>query len=700
MEPFLSATACMVGGSAPLLGAQMPQILGACLGTGHLLQSLRAAGSRRFQTSAARPAAPAVQEGIETVTVKVNSRPVTVAKDSSILTACEALGVGPACATPVWDGMEITTDSAKVKESVRGVLALMQANHPADCMTCDMNGRCEFQASRALGWLYGSCFRQNSSLPKEDLTARYNVKDMLPKLKEFSKEWEEDVQGHYQQYHDQSDAAITIDFEKCLKCGRCVSVCGLIQDMNVLGMQGRSRHRHPGVLTEAMDLSKCIECGQCSAICPVGAISERSEWREVLDQLESRRKTMIIMMAPSIRVAVGEELGLAPGAVTTGQIATAQRMLGFEYVFDANFSADLTIMEEGTELLKRLRKKWGLELPAEPAGEGHSHAHEEGPLPMFTSCCPAWINMVEKEYPELIPNLSSCKSPMAMMGAVVKHYMAAKLGKKPEDICLVGVMPCTAKKQEAERQEHRQEGEGQHVDYVITTREFGHMLRAKHIPLGSLEEGVFDDPLGQGSGAAVIFGNTGGVMEAALRTAYELAAGQPLPKLEVNAVRGLKGIKEATITFPDTAPQGVAGRELRVAVASGIGFARQLLDRMDKGEAQYDFVEVMSCPGGCVGGGGQPKTHDPLAVAKRAQAIYSIDERSTVRKSHENPSIQKLYAEFLGAPGSNLSHELLHTTYTDRSHRTFPAYSHHERQVDVADEATKSLPHHATTQKS
>ncbi|EFN55045.1 hypothetical protein CHLNCDRAFT_24040 [Chlorella variabilis] len=611
-------------------------------------------------------------------TIHINGHTVSVPEGTSILTAATQLGIHiptlcthprlpttpgtcrlclvevaggalkPACATPVCHGLEVTTDSPQVKDSIRGVLALLKANHPADCMTCDVSGRCEFQARP--GFWGGAWAGQRMACPRQ--------RPMLPML------------GC-----------------RCLKCGRCVTACGLVQEMDVLGMKGRSRERHPAVLTEAMDLSKCISCGQCAVMCPVGAITERAEWREVEDQLDAKRKAgrgagraglMVCVTAPAVRVAIGEELGLAPGTITTGQMVAAQRQLGFDYVFDVNFGADLTIMEEGTELLQRLRHAWGLDLPAE--GSGGAGA---GPLPMFTSCCPGWVTACEKSFPELLPHLSTCKSPQQMMGAVVKSHFAAKLGKRAQDICLVSVMPCTAKKYEAERGEMVREGEGPDVDYVITTREFGRLLRERHIPLASLPESAFDNPLGEGSGAGVIFGNTGGVMEAALRTAYELAAGQPLPKLEEEAIRGLRGIKQATVTLPPTAPAGMASRQLRVAVASGIGQARHLLERMHTGHSpHFDFVEVMACPGGCVGGGGQPKSADPLVLLKRMGAVYSIDERSAIRKSHENPSIQKLYkacAEFLGEPGGSLSHQLLHTTYINRSTASQPTYTAFQR---------------------
>lgn len=620
--------------------------------------------------------------------VTINSKPIQVPEGTSILHAATQLGLYiptlcthprlpttpgtcriclveqggrlvPACATPVTDGMEVETDTPAVKDSIRGTLALLKANHPLDCMNCDADGRCEFQT----------------------LIKRYNVGDEIPSLRSLHHEWDDEVQSDFEALHltttghdGPTTAAIDIDLEKCLKCGRCVTACGLVQEMNVLGWQGRGQDRHPAVLSEALDLSKCIECGQCSSVCPVGAIKERSEWRAVLDELESKRKVMVAMTAPAVRVAIGEEVGQGPGAVNVGQMVSAQRELGFDYVLDVDFAADLTIMEEGTELLQRLQSAWGL-----------ASQEQAGPLPMFTSCCPGWVTLVEKSYPELIPNLSTCKSPQQMMGAVVKRHFAFKLGIKPEDMCLVSFMPCTAKKHEAEREEQLRKGELHDVDYVLTTREFGHLLRTKNIPLASLPESNFDSPLGASTGAAVIFGATGGVMEAALRTAYEVVSGQPLPKLEVDEIRGLRGVKEAVVKLPGNAPEGVAGKEIRVAVASGIGNARHLLQAMEEGSAPtYDFIEVMACPGGCIGGGGQPKTQDPAAVLKRMGAIYSLDQRSALRKSHDNPEIQKLYEEFLKSPGGELSHELLHTRYTDRSHQTLPAYSVGERRADQA----------------
>lgn len=384
----------------------------------------------------------------------------------------------PACATPLADGMDILTNTPAVKENVTGLLKLLKARHPKDCMTCDVAGRCEFQ----------------------DLLSRYNIGEMGATLRHKTHEWDDEIQfeGDEEQM-DASPGAIHIDLEKCLRCGRCVTACNAIQNMGVIGMVGRGDHRHPAPEAPKIEASQCIECGQCSVICPVGAIVERSEWREVLDELEYGKKVMVAMTAPAVRVAIGEEVGLAPGSITIGQMVTGLRDIGFDKVLDVDFAADLTIMEEGTELLGRLSAAWGLTEPNE----------HTGPLPMFTSCCPAWITMVEKSYPELIPHLSTCKSPQQMLGAVVKHYYAEKLGVKAENLCLVSIMPCTAKKSEADREEMKRSDEVRDVDYVLTTRELGHIFRHKRVPLASLSESSYDSPLGESSGAAILFGATG-----------------------------------------------------------------------------------------------------------------------------------------------------------------------------------------------
>lgn len=406
-------------------------------------------------------------------------------------------------------------------------------------------------------------------------------------------------------------------------------------------------------------------------VCDSAPVAAGPHWQQALDDIASGNKVTVVQVAPAVRVAIAETMGLGPGEVSTGQLVAGLRKLGFNYVFDTLFGADLTIMEEGTELLHRLQEHL------------EQHPDKDAPMPMFTSCCPGWVNMVEMDYPELIPHLSTAKSPQAMFGAVVKTYWAEKMGIKPEDICLVSVMPCVAKKYEAQRPEmanyiskdQPDHGEGHHhlkveegaphVDHVITTRELGAMIRLERIPMASLKPEAYDDPMGIASGAAVLFGNTGGVMEAAVRTVYSVVTGHSMPRLELDQVRGMTGIKEATLSLQPK--EGGPSKQVRIAVANGIANAKALLKKIQAGEAQYEFVEVMTCPGGCIGGGGQPRSKDPLAILKRMQSVYNIDEAATIRESHANPDIQRLYKEYMGQPCSEKSHALLHTTYRDRS---------------------------------
>jgi NADH-quinone oxidoreductase subunit G len=516
----------------------------------------------------------------------------------------------PACTTKVYDGIKINTNSERVENAVKFNLSLIMANHPNDCMYCEADQRCELKR----------------------LVQKYNIRPVF-KVSDLP-----DV-------FDDSSPSIQRDLSRCIKCQRCVRVCSEIQGMNIYSMIERGYKTIPQT---AFDMpvyeTNCISCGQCAYLCPVGAIYETPDWRKVLKILDKKdNKILVAQTAPSVRVAIGEEFGMEPGSVSTGKMVAAIRRLGFDYVFDTNFAADLTIMEEGTELIGRIK--------------------DGGPFPMFTSCCPGWINLLEKEYPEFINNASSAKSPQQMMSPIVKTYFAKKIGVDPEDIIMVSIMPCTAKKDEITRPQQKiklEDGrEIKTTDYVITTRELAKLIKMKQINFIGLDDEDFDNPLGTSTGAAAIFGVTGGVMEAALRTAYELITNKKLPKLEFNAVRGLDGIRETEID--------IEGKKLKVAIAHGTANVKKLLDDIRDGVRYYDFIEIMACPGGCIGGGGQPKSLDPDILKKRASAIYSIDELSTLRRSHENPDIQKLYEEFLEKPNSHIAHELLHTYYTDRS---------------------------------
>jgi len=516
------------------------------------------------------------------------------------------------CTTPASNGMKVTTDSSKVKESVKWALSLMRANHPNSCMTCDANGRCEFQ----------------------ELLYRYDIQEPFP-TKTVPKD---------NNYDDDSSPAIRRAMDKCVKCGRCVRMCQLVQNINVLGFENRGVAEVPSTLAnQPLSFTQCIECGQCASVCPTGAITERSDVTRVLELMGSKRdKIVIAQTAPAVRVALGEEMNMAAGQATVGQMVAGLRRLGFDYVFDTDFSADLTIMEEGSELLDRLEKG--------------------GPFPMFTSCCPGWVSFVEKMYPEYCNNLSTARSPQQMMGSMIKSYFAKKLNVKAEDIVVVSVMPCTAKKFEATRPEFAKDGV-KDVDIVLTTRELGHLMRLKKVPLGSLPPSDYDKPLGLSTGAAVIFGASGGVMEAAVRTAYEVSVGKPLPSLDLHDFRGFAGIKQTTAELVKKNGEKV---KVRLAVCNGIANARLAIEKMKSGEAMWDFIEVMTCPGGCIGGGGQPKSLDPAAIRKRMETIYGLDAESPLRKSHENPAVAELYKDFLGKPLSHLSHDLLHTHYHAR----------------------------------
>jgi NADP-reducing hydrogenase subunit HndD len=526
------------------------------------------------------------------------------------------------CSTPATDGMKVHTNNRRVRESRRMVVELLLSEHEGDCQTCNRSEDCELQAlARSMG------------------------------IKEITYAGAKPVRKS-----DSSTPALVRDMGKCIACRRCVTVCSQVQGVVGLWPQHRGFKTVIGPAF-GQDLSEvvCIQCGQCAAVCPVGAISERDQIDEVWAALDDPTKTVVVQTAPAIRAALGECFGYPPGTLVTGKMVSALRRLGFDAVFDTNFAADLTIMEEGTELLARLKTALVDKKPVA--------------LPMMTSCSPGWIKFVEHYYPDMAGNLSTCKSPQQMFGAIAKTYWAGKIEKRPEDIFVVSVMPCTAKKFEAQRPEMNSSGV-RDVDVVLTTRELGRMIREAGIDFRSLPDEEMDAPLGLSTGAADIFANTGGVMEAALRTAYEIVTGRPLPfgNLHVAPVAGLEGIKEASLVIEGTLPDWrfLEGVTLNVAVAHGLGNARTVLERVKSGQAAYHFVEVMTCPGGCIGGGGQPRVTTNEVRKARIAAIYKEDEGRPLRKSHENPAITQIYAEFLGKPLGEKSHHLLHTHYEKR----------------------------------
>ncbi|MDA3923790.1 MAG: NADH-dependent [FeFe] hydrogenase, group A6 [Kiritimatiellae bacterium] len=527
-----------------------------------------------------------------------------------------------ACSTPVSEGMVIHTHSTQARMARRNVVELLLSEHDGNCQTCDRGTDCEL---RALAEEMGI-----TDLPYEGVKITPHIDDSTPGL--------------------------VRDNAKCIKCRRCVTVCNEIQGVGALFPQGRGFDTVIGpAFTRDLAEVACVQCGQCAAVCPVGAITEKNNIQDVWAAIENPDIHVVVQTAPAIRAALGEEFGYEPGTRVTGQMTAALRRLGFDSVFDTNFSADLTIMEEGTELLTRLKKALV--------------DKEDVALPMFTSCSPGWINFAEFYFPQFLPNISTCKSPQQMFGAVAKSYYAQKIEVDPKNMIVVAVMPCTAKKYEAARPEMNANGV-QDVDYVLTTRELAKMIKEAGLDFRSLPDEEMDAPLGLSSGAADIFANTGGVMEAALRTAYEIVTAKELPveNLHVTPVAGLEGIKEASLIITDTIHDWnfLEGVELKVAVAHGLGNTRRLLEYIKANGCPYHFVEIMTCPGGCIGGGGQPRFTDDSVRLKRIAGIYAEDESKPLRKSHENPDIQKLYKEFLGVPLGEKSHHLLHTHYAPK----------------------------------
>ena len=527
------------------------------------------------------------------------------------------------CSTPVAEGMKVLTNTPKVRAARRMVVELLLSDHGGECQTCVRSNDCELQAV---------------------------ARDLDVRELHFTG-------AQHQRLVDTSTPALVRDSSKCIMCRRCITVCSEIQATRALWAQDRG---FESVAAPAFghDLSSvaCVQCGQCAAVCPTAAITEKDHIEQVWAALSDHSKHVIVQTAPAIRAGLGECFGLPPGTRVTGRMVAALRRLGFARVFDTNFTADLTILEESTELLMRLKTAL---VDRQPVA-----------LPQFTSCCPGWIKFAEYFHPDLLPNLSTAKSPQQMFGALAKTYYAQKTGRKPGDIVVVSVMPCTAKKFEAQRPEMNAGG-GQDVDAVLTTRELGRMITQAGIDFLALPDETMDQPLGISSGAADIFANTGGVMEAALRTVWCMVTGRPFPfeKLHVTPIAGLAGVKEVAITIPDTVPEWkfLKGQTLNLAVAHGLANAERLIQKVQAGEARYHFIEVMACPGGCIGGGGQPRFTTNEVRLARMKAIFSEDEGKQLRLSHENPSVALLYRDFLGQPLSEKSHHLLHTHYHARA---------------------------------
>ena len=583
---------------------------------------------------------------METIKLTIDNKTVEVEKGTTILKAARKIGIeiptlchfemcdmnienkpggcricvvevdgrknlAPACATEAQEGMIINSHNIRVLNARRTVLKLIISDHPFDCLVCAKSGNCELQS----------------------LATKFGIRD-IP------------YQGEKSTYRKDTSPSIIRDVDKCIMCRRCEMMCNEVQTVGALSAVNRGFNSVVAPAFE-MDLEKspCTYCGQCVSVCPTGALTEVDHSNDVLRALSDRTKTVIVQTAPAVRAALGEEFGLEPGTSVTGKMTAALRRLGFKFVFDTDFAADLTIMEEGTELLDRLGR--------------YLKGEENVKLPMLTSCCPGWVNFFEHNFSDLLDIPSTAKSPQQMFGAIAKTYFAEKIGVDRKNLVVVSVMPCLAKKYECQRDEFKVNGNPD-VDFSISTRELAAFIKQANIDFMDLPDEDFDHPMGESTGAGVIFGNTGGVIEAACRTAYELHTGKTLEKLEFHALRGMDGIRSATIDFD--------GLPLNIGIAHGLANARKLLNEVRAGRSKYHAIEIMACPGGCIGGGGQPYHFGNSEILlKRAASLYSEDDRKVIRKSHENPHISKLYDEFLGKPLGHKSHELLHTTYFDKS---------------------------------
>ena len=583
---------------------------------------------------------------MDTINLIIDNKPVVVKKGTTILEAASGIGVhvptlcymklddlnienkpggcricvvevkgrrnlAPACCTDVHEGMEVNTHSLRVINARRTVMELILSDHPADCLICAKSGNCDLQ----------------------DMAQDLGIREIR-------------YQGEQSHYRADTSPAIIREIDKCIMCHRCEMMCNDVQTVGALSAINRG---FDSVVSPAfemnLDHSVCTYCGQCVAVCPTGALTEVDDTGKVIRALSDPTKTVIVQTAPAVRAALGEEFGMEAGTLVTGKLVAALRRLGFDQIFDTDFAADLTIMEEGTELLTRLGK--------------HLAGDKDVKLPILTSCCPAWVKFFEHYFPEMKDIPSTARSPQQMFGSIAKTYFAEKMGIKREDLVVVSIMPCVAKKYECGRDEFKVNGNPD-VDHVITTRELAALIKLSSINFNSLPNEEFDNPLGESSGAGVIFGTTGGVIEAAVRTAYEIHTKKELPRLDFDELRGMDGIREATIDFD--------GLPIKIGIAHGLGNARKLLEDIQAGKSDFHAIEIMSCPGGCIGGGGQPYHHGNAEIIKKRQmAIYQEDKNKAIRKSHENPYIIKLYEEFLGKPMSEKAHHLLHTEYFDRT---------------------------------